>query len=335
MEKLQLSLLLVSLGLATSADARSVISLTGGVETELYSEEAYSGEQQVGIRLATVEVAIDAKINESVNSHLLWLYEEGNSSDEFPVMDEGTISLRMGSHSSLTVGKQYVPFGVFSTSLVSDPLTLQLGETNEVALLYDFASGIFNSALYVFNGTSATNSTLAQGNDTDLGYGVSLALEAEDSYSLRLGYLSNIADTDALQSLSGSNVADFVAGFAISANVHLGPVTITAEHISALDPFVNGDLGGDVPADSTPAASLMDLSYQISEHHALGVSYQSTSDALFLGLPASAYGISLSLGVADSTKLSFEFVQANDYSVSDGGTDQSASQFLIQLATEF
>jgi hypothetical protein len=47
-----------------------------------------------------------------------------------------------------------VPFGTFETHLVSDPLTLEIGETNETAVVAGFARGGFGGAVYVFNGDS-------------------------------------------------------------------------------------------------------------------------------------------------------------------------------------
>jgi len=35
----------------------------------------------------------------------------------------------------LTAGQLYVPFGAFETGLISDPLTLEIGETRESTVL--------------------------------------------------------------------------------------------------------------------------------------------------------------------------------------------------------
>ncbi len=54
----------------------------------------------------------------------------------------------------LTAGQIYVPFGAYETNLVSDPLTLEIGETRETALQGGFVRGGFNGSVYVFNGTN-------------------------------------------------------------------------------------------------------------------------------------------------------------------------------------
>ena len=74
--------------------------------------------------LATVELAIDAEINENVSGHILLLYEEDDT-EEFTV-DEGVITVTSSYGLSLSAGKMYVPFGVFTPTLSQTPLRLNL-----------------------------------------------------------------------------------------------------------------------------------------------------------------------------------------------------------------
>ena len=315
------------------ADARPILKINGAVETEFNTAEGYGGEKETEIVLATVEVAIDAKINDQVDTHILLLYEEGEG--DAPVMDEGTVNFSLGNNSSIALGKLYLPFGTFETNLVSDPLTLELGETGEVALMYNFSSAGFDSSLYVFNGDSDTDATLADGNNTDLAYGLSLGYNMEESFMINLGYLSNIADSDSLQSLTDTNMTDFVAGIAFSTGFAFSSVSINLEYIAALDEFQTGDLGGDVPAGAKPSTTLVDLGIDIGGGFSIGAGYHGSSDAAFLGLPESVTALALGYEFAEDTSLAFEYATANDYAIADGGTGESASQILFLLAAEF
>jgi hypothetical protein len=70
------------------------------------------------VDLATVELAVDARIADHVDGHVLFKYEE----DEIFV-DEGFITLT-GTEAFpayLVAGRQYLPFGCFDSHFVTDP----------------------------------------------------------------------------------------------------------------------------------------------------------------------------------------------------------------------
>lgn len=312
------------------AMAEPEVAVSGVIETELASTTNSDKTKVTEITLATVELGVDAKVTDKVDGHMLFLYEEGEG--DSPLMDEGTISYAFGG-SSVTMGKTYVPFGVFDTAIISDPLTLELGETNEVVLMYSNATGMFNVDLYLFNGEIDTIDTAAAGDDTDMGYGFNVGLSKEDVFSVSLGYISNIADTDGITGFAagiGNNTMDaFVAGLAISASASFGPVSLMLEQVSAMDKFSNLDFGGASAAtDMQPSAAMVDLAVDLGTV-GLGFSFQSTADADFLGLPETAFGVAAHFGIADNTSLGAEFASWDEYN----GT--SGSQFLVQLATEF
>lgn len=323
---------------ATPAMAEPEVTVSGAIETEFYSSEFASANKVMEIELATVELGVDAKVDEKVDGHLLFLYEEGES--DGPLMDEGTISYKLGGGSSVTMGKTYVPFGVYDTAIISDPMTLDLGETNEVVLMYSNSTGMFNVDLYVFNGEIDTVDTAAAGDDNDMGYGLNVGVSKEDVFGVSLGYISNFADTDTLTDYAindaGSNTMDaFVAGYALSANASFGPVALMVEHVSAMDSFTNLDFGG-APAhvDMQPAATMVDVAVDL-EAVALGLSYQSSADAAFLGFMETGFGIAAHFGIADDTSLGIEYASYDDYDIADGGSGESGSHILVQLATEF
>ncbi|MBW1959235.1 MAG: LbtU family siderophore porin, partial [Deltaproteobacteria bacterium] len=111
-----------------------VIEAEAGYEDYDYDNPATNDEDSSDITLATVELGVDVDITKHVKGHVLFLWEED---DTEPVdVDEGFITLDGADVVPLylNVGKLYVPFGNFESHFISDPLTLELGETRESAL---------------------------------------------------------------------------------------------------------------------------------------------------------------------------------------------------------
>ena len=91
-------------------------------------------DEDSNITLSTFELGLDAELNRHVSGHALVLWEED---DTEPVdLDEGFITFTGTEEipAYLHAGKLYVPFGVYDTVFISDPFTLELGETRKSAV---------------------------------------------------------------------------------------------------------------------------------------------------------------------------------------------------------
>ncbi|MFC1498503.1 LbtU family siderophore porin [Verrucomicrobiota bacterium] len=130
---------------------REGISVGGLIEVEAFAGKE-DGETVSDIVLTTFELGIEAELNEWVQGRALLLWEEDGTE---PVdLDEAMIVL--GGNEAfpayLKVGKIYVPFGTFNSHFISDPLTLELAETRESAVLAGFASDLLDISAGAFNG---------------------------------------------------------------------------------------------------------------------------------------------------------------------------------------
>ena len=86
------------------------LTVSGALEVEYGSSESYAGVDSSDVTLATVELGFDARINDRIDAHLTFLYEE----DDTPIeVDEGTISVSLNAGHSVVMGQMYVPFGAF------------------------------------------------------------------------------------------------------------------------------------------------------------------------------------------------------------------------------
>jgi len=315
------------------------LEVSGVMEVEYGSSEDYSGTSSSDVALATVELAFDAKVAKDVKMHVGLLHEE----DDTPLeVDEGYIDMALGS-ANLQVGQMYVPFGSYETNVLSDPLTLEIGETRESALMVSTAMGNINASLYLFNG-----STLEAGADDGADQmGVSVAYVTEgDGLSMDIGldYISNIADSDTIGGYIEGNttagdpvtVKSYVPAQIFHANLNFGKFHVIAEYL-VTDQFDVTELPfGTKGAEIT--ATNLEFGYEMTiagKAATLGVALQSTDEAVGLGLPKDKTLLALSVNLQEYTALTFEYATSTDYDLADGGTGQDATSYTFQLAVGF
>ncbi len=298
------------LGFQAPAIAEPTLAIGGVVEVE-----ASSGEDTSDIAVATVEVGLAAQINERVAAEVVLLHEEDET--DFSV-DTATISLAFTDNLSVTAGQTYIPFGVFDSNMISDPLTLELAETSTTALQADIATGPLVASLYTFNGVNAEE-------EID-NWGVNLAW-TNDNLSLALGYLANIGDTD---TIAAETIDSKVPGMSVSAGVNLGGFSLIGEYISASDEFRIGDGNADYrfTAKAQPSATNLELAYSMGET-TFAVGVQNTGEAEELGLPEKRTLAAISHELMENTVVGLEWASDEDYA------GDSSDTVTAQLAVAF
>ena len=313
------------------------LEIGGLVEVEATSSEDYAGANTTDITLATVEVAMEATVNERVSAHVAFLYEE--DSTDFG-LDEATVTLGLNDSVAFTAGKMYVPFGRFDSFMISDPQTLEMAETVETVLMLSVENeGLYGSA-YLFNGDSDEASEVTAGDDNGISAGFNLGFVRDELFDVGVTYISNIGDSDTLQGLENTGasvgvVDSRVAGASVYFSANVANVTILGEHVMALASFKNGDLDGAVANEEQPSASNIEIGVAVTDALTLAGAYQKTNEAHFIGLPETVTSASVSYKVMEGATLAAEYASMDDYAISDGGTGESASSFTMQLAVEF
>ena len=312
------------------------ITISGAIEVEAARTEDYDGVESSDTVLATVELGIDAQITDWVNAHILLLHEEDGPDLE---VDEGIITLGNPEASPLflAAGRMYVPFGGFESGMISDPLTLEIGETRESTIQIGYEGEGLYGSLYTFNGDTQNGSK-----DKIDQYGANIGFGRETdamSYDFGLGYINNIGDSDTLgEHIGGGAVLnDYVGGFNVRGLLSTGPFTLIAEYVAATDSFTPSevDFNG---AGAEPVAWHLEVDYDFTlagNDATVAISYNETDEALALELPKQRYGIALAVGIFENTTWSLEWLHDKDYDMSDGGSDNNADTFTTQLAVEF
>jgi len=321
-----------------------LIGISGCIEIEAGQIKGYDNEDESDITLATVELGIDVDLNDWITGHILLLWEED---DTEPVdLDEGTITL--GNLDKfplyLTAGKMYVPFGNFESSMISDPLTLEIAETRESALLVGFEQEGFYASVYAFNGNIDED-----GDDNEVkcyGANAGYGFENDDmGLDIGIGWMNSIADSDSIgDALADENATldDYEAGIAAHAVLTVGHLCLIGEYIAALDDIdynVYDDSGAFSGSDSMdkPKAWNIEAGYTMDvqgKETTFAIAYQGTDD-MWGALPEKRYLVSAGVALAENVGLAVEYAHDEDYDEDEEGTDDDAQTITIQLSLEF
>jgi hypothetical protein len=308
------------------------IQIGGAIEVEAGYHSPYTGKDTSDLVVSTIELGVDAQLNDWVAGKVTLLYEE----DETPLeVDVGILTIAPPDGPwFINAGRQYVPFGTYETYLVSDPLTLELGETRETAVLFGLASTGFVGAFYVFNGDSEKSGDNIDHYGATAGY---THLDDDSAFAMHVGYINHIGDSDTLQDTIGGNVNDYVGGVAIDARLSNGPIEVIADYVAATGRFDATELAFNGNG-AAPKAWHLEVAYTFalaSWPTTVAFGYQASDEALALDLPETRIATALSVEVADNTTLSFEWAHDKDYGTGDGGTGKTSETATAQLAVEF
>lgn len=308
----------------------NAVEIGGVIEIEGVHESPAEGDSTSDLALATAELAVGAEVNEWAGAEVVLLYD----GEELGV-DAATLAIGPPSGEwSLTLGQQYLPFGVFESNMISSPLTVDIGEAAETAVAFGFSSGDFGGAFFGFNGDRNPGG----GDDIDgfgaaLGYGLALG---DNEVGLNVSYLNDLGDSDGLQE-AVSEEAGRVPGWAASMIVGMGEVTVIGEYLAALDRFEEGDIAF-ADRGAQPSSWMIEAAYALSfagKDVTVAASFQQTDEAVDLELPRSRTLIGFSVGLMEQLSLAVEWAYDDDYGVGDGGGGESANTLTVQLAAEF
>ncbi|MCW8853782.1 MAG: LbtU family siderophore porin, partial [Gammaproteobacteria bacterium] len=195
------------------------------------------------------------------------------------------------------------------------------------------------AGFYVFN------PELGEGADEDKATAFGLTLGyGNDTFSAGIDYISSIAETDGVEGyltdpggLGLGNVVEQVAGLSAHASFSMDAFSMIFEYVGAMDQFDATEISFN-GVGAEPSAMNLEFAINVpmgSREATVAVAYQATDEAIDLGLPETRTMIAFSTEVYESTSLGIEYFRDSDYSVTDGGSDETSDTFTVQLATEF
>jgi hypothetical protein len=320
-------------------DSNTAVRFSGLVSVEGRYNRDFDEFNTSDIAVDELGFAFEAKVNKWATGLISFLYEEGATDFE---VDEAKITLGNTELSPvyLSLGQMYLPFGNYESHMVSDPLTLEIGEAREQAVLLGAEMGGAYATVYGFNGS--TQDSAAEDLIDKYGFNVGFAQETDQyNFDVGVGFINDISDSDGLTDALGATslvAYEEVSGLAAYLLLKMGPVSFIGEYVTALDQFKSSHLGFN-GVGAEPKAWNAELGYTLpiaGKETTFAVGYQGLEEAgLALLLPERRYLATASVGIFDNTKLSLEYAFSQDYDVADGGTGKNAHSAILQLAVAF
>ena len=297
----------VALIAPTAVQAEDAIDIGGKIKVRAYSESPAEGDATQRLYLKNFDLSISAEIDEGISAGGT-LKRDGDEGDI--EVDDAFVTAALAGDASITAGLLYVPFGVFETNMISDPLTLDLGEKRDPAVVVEVSSDALHGTVYGYQRDTGED----EGRDDRIsGYGASVgyAVEGDASgFSVTVGYINDVWELSE------------ASGFSASAGGSLGDATVLVEHVGALEELMDG---------MQPSALMVELGYSLQNilgsDAVAAIGYQSTREASGIELPESRMIVGLSAGITDNTSVAFEWRRDEDY----GGdsTDLATAQFTV------
>jgi len=179
---------------------------------------------------------------EFIYDYALDSFSDWNSNDAH-TLDEATVSLEANDF-ELVAGKQYLPFGVYFSSFVSNPI-LEFGETRDRGVTLSYVPGDrleFSSFAY----TGQAKESGSKGASLD--WGLAAEVSPSDYVSFGVSYLSDLADSqEGLLDDFNDRYETRVDALSAFATIEYDRLELTAELVSALDSFEELDSDRDKP----------------------------------------------------------------------------------------
>ncbi len=284
--------------------------------------------------VATAYLSLEGKINKQLTGFVSFLYEEGDTPFD---VDEAYLDFAANDATAFRLGHEYIPFGTFSSHLINDPFTVDLGETAETVAQATFTqSGVLASA-YVYAGDAPYNEE-DRAEDVGVRLQYSMGETSTGQFLVGVDYASNIADTYTLETYLLDNsviLEDNHEGYAGVISFDTETWGVIAEHMAVLDAFSADELAF-VGDEAKPEAGRVEAwvsTAALIPNSTVALAYNMTDEAVALELPESRISLGFMQSMQkDTWSWGVEVAQDTDYSIEDGGTDEKAWGVVAQVA---
>lgn len=265
---------------------------------------------------------------------------------------------------SLGLGKTTVPFGYQDTLMITDPYTLDLGETVvPIAMLsYEAENGLFAKG-FIFDQRVNDRKGRTFNNG---GFQVGYAKESEErTINAGLGWIANMGGTDGIKNvlrdsdgfnepgvgpfaLGGGRMVRDVPGIALHLMAKQGPITVIGEYMAATRGFDATNELAFGTSGARPAVLHLEGGYTwesglFGKETTLAAGYQKTWEALDLELPEERISLGLGVEVYKHTTFKLEWARNRAYDATTtgnatmgmAGTGDTENVWTAQVAFEF
>lgn len=331
---------------------KPILALSGKAEPIGTIGRTYFKKIQGDWNLGSSELDVAAILNDKVEAYLGMAYDATPPSVGGQRVSNSSIDLNMGfvnigdldeSPFYFTAGQLFVPFGRFSTSMVSATLPMRLARIKARPVILGYKSqkdtGPF-AAVYGYRGDTTLGSTGVGG--INLGF---IANVFKATSEIGVSFVSSMNDATGLQytgSVPGTTFGGFSSVTNGSENVYKKPgmgahastsfdrYNITTEWVSSVGTFNPADLSfngrGAQPQALQLEAGVTFMTFD--RPSSLAGSFQWTKDALALNLPKERISAVFNISVWKDTVESLEFRHDINYSANQFANGANAPGFV-------
>lgn len=222
----------------------------------------------------------------------------------------------------LTAGQMYAPFGIYSNSLVTSPLTQAIGRALIRSAMLGYAQNGVYAEAYAYNGDTYVNS---RRNINEGGFNGGYKHSNEDwTYDFGAGYISNMADAQGAQSNSITSSGQFqgfgeasaaeriqhrVPGGDVHTEIRYKNWNFNAEYVGAFEAYSTADMTYNT-GGAKPQASHLELDYNrlfLNRPWTFAVAYDHSWEALAYNIAEQSYFGVVSVSIWKDTIESIEF----------------------------
>ncbi|MCX7115641.1 MAG: LbtU family siderophore porin [Gammaproteobacteria bacterium] len=334
-----------------------VIALSGKVEPLATIGRTYAGRSRSNVDLGSDEVDVAAILNEYVEAYMGIAYDASYPLDNGQRVANSGLSLNMGFVNIgnlekypfyFTAGQIFVPFGRYSTAMVSAPLPMIIARTKSRPFILGYKSQEkTGSILSLYGFTSDT----IQGNSGIGGINYAYIFEVlKGSGEVGVGVISSMDDSSGMQN-TGSTPGTTFGGFAsltngteavkkipgvdVHANISFDRFSLTAEWLTATASFPVQDLSFN-GVGARPQAGQVEggVTFRVLDKpSSVAVGYQWTQEALALNLPKNRISAVFNISVWKDTIESLEYRHDTDYAVTQYANGANALNFAPNVNT--
>lgn len=248
--------------------------------------------------LDIVDISLDVDVTDNIKFSTVVEYAD----DEDIVVDSAQFDVALDKEGKVlfSIGKLYLPFGRFNGDMISDPLTLELGEMRKTAAGLSYSPiDAFSLSAWVFSGDIEEEFNNAA---------VCVELTPVDSIAFGAGLITDICEGVISDSIELENedgeLLDYKQTMGLNAWVELylsDSFSMFGEYMLALDEVEALD-------NNQPKAWSIDLVYAITDSVTIAARYEGSKDFLVDEMPEIRVGGTLSYAFNDVVSVSAEYL---------------------------
>ncbi len=278
---------------------------------------------QTELDLSTAQFGINYKFSPQLQGQVTFLYEELQNAT---IQIDQAFLLQNWEHFYIMAGKNVLPFGNFSTHALTDPLTLQMAEQNDVTLQWGFAHKVFNLSLFFSNGDK---DKIGQGRFDKI-WGANLGLDFQlekTSLLFEVSYINNLFNSDTLTALYSNNITK-IGAINLFLEFHWSKSGFILEYLRAIKQDTPSGLDWNTTKGAQFSALNIEMFHTIplfSYMVELGYGHQLTNEALALDLPSSKAMMYVSTEFAPKNTIGLEYDRISQYKTSETSKSKTGS----------